>query len=127
MLLTRTVATPSLPPSRLHADANKGIESPGPGSYALATTLHNAGAGKFGPPSPSKANKHQVGQAPHFSPSRTNPRRCRRELGLGRVVDMSGVGTSGRVSRAGATAPSRAGTTHPDAASPMNVRARACC
>ncbi len=38
-------------------------------------------------------------------PSRTKPCRCRTELGLGGLVDMSGFGSSGRASRAHATAP----------------------
>lgn len=42
---------------RLHADANKGTEGPGPGTYASSSTLQPAGGAKFGPPSPTRTPK----------------------------------------------------------------------
>ncbi|KAG2485065.1 hypothetical protein HYH03_016162 [Edaphochlamys debaryana] len=56
---------------RLHDDAFKGIESPGPGSYPTGTTLQGSGGAKFGPPSPTRTPKPNEVDVP--GPGAHNP------------------------------------------------------
>ncbi|GFR42961.1 hypothetical protein Agub_g3959 [Astrephomene gubernaculifera] len=56
---------------RLHSDAVKGIESPGPGAYAAPTCLHTAGGAKFGPANPSRTPKPNEVEVP--GPGAHNP------------------------------------------------------
>lgn len=63
--------TPSTKPTRLHEDANKGIDSPGPGAYAASSSLHSAGGAKFGPASPTRTPKPNEVEVP--GPGAHNP------------------------------------------------------
>ncbi|KAG2422691.1 hypothetical protein HXX76_015855 [Chlamydomonas incerta] len=56
---------------RLHADANKGTEGPGPGTYTSSSTLQPAGGAKFGPPSPTRTPKPNEVEVP--GPGAHNP------------------------------------------------------
>ncbi|GLI64513.1 hypothetical protein VaNZ11_007779 [Volvox africanus] len=56
---------------RLHEDAHKGIDSPGPGAYPAATSLQTAGGAKFGPSAPSRTPKPNEVEVP--GPGAHNP------------------------------------------------------
>ncbi|EFJ48205.1 hypothetical protein VOLCADRAFT_91334 [Volvox carteri f. nagariensis] len=56
---------------RLHEDAHKGIDSPGPGAYPAASCLQPAGGAKFGPATPSRTPKPNEVEVP--GPGAHNP------------------------------------------------------